>query len=243
MKISRKRRRQWMGFGVGLLLTVSTYVTLSMEANEQLLSLGPMNTGHQDLSCQSCHTPARGNTFQQLQANILFTVGLRKTEADFGAKNVDTKKCQQCHDRENDRHPLHRFAEPRFAEARKQIGAQTGKVECESCHMEHSGVRVTQTDIGYCQNCHQDTELNKDPLEISHAQLIAKAQWSTCLQCHDFHGNHVFHAAESLKDTIPVQVVRDYLNGAQSPYSKIKKYYPLDEEAWRQKQVASGKGS
>lgn len=233
MKISRRRRRQWIGFALGVLVTVATYVIISVESNEDMLSLGPMNTGHEELSCEACHTPAKGNVFQQLQANLMFSLGMRKTEVDFGVENVDTDKCLECHDRKNDRHPLHRFTEPRFAEARKNLGAETGQVECESCHVEHNGVRITQTNLGYCQNCHQDTNLKNDPLEISHAELIEEGMWTTCLQCHDFHGNHVFHAAESMKDTIPIKVVREYFAGEASPYADVKKYYPLKEEEWR----------
>ena len=231
MKISRKRKRQWIGFGVGLLVTACTYTYLSLPSNEASLSLGPMNTGHEDLSCEACHTSAKGNVFQQLQANVMFTFGMRKTVADFGTENVDTEKCQECHDRPNDRHPLHRFTEPRFAKARKNLGV----TNCESCHTEHNGVRVTQPNIGYCQNCHGDTEMNNDPLEISHKELVANEMWTTCLQCHDFHGNHVYHAAESMNDTIPLKIVREYLNGGKSPYSDVKKYFPLKEEEWKEK--------
>ena len=226
MNISRRRRRQWIGLGVGVFLTACTYVVLSMPANEAFLSKGPANTGHEDLSCQACHTPAKGNTFQQLQANVMHTFGLRRTEADFGTENVDNTKCLDCHDRENDRHPLHRFTETRFAEARKNLGV----TECESCHQEHNGVRVTQVEIGYCQNCHGDTEMKNDPLDVSHEELIAQEQWTTCLQCHDFHGNHLYKAAVNMKDTIPVQVVREYFDGGKDPYADKKKYYPLTEE-------------
>ncbi len=59
--------------------------------------------------------------------------------------------------------------------------------------------------------------------------------WSTCLQCHDFHGNHIYDAPEMLKDTLPLQTVREYLDGGTSPYADIKQYYPLEEEAWRER--------
>lgn len=233
MKISRKRKRQWIGFGVGVFLTLVTYTVLSLPSNEEMLSLGPMNTGHEDLSCQSCHTPAKGNAFQQVQANIMYALNMRKTEADFGTENVDTKKCLECHDRANDRHPLHRFKEPRFAEARKNLNITA----CEGCHLEHNGVRITQVNVGYCENCHGDTEMKNDPLEVSHKELIEKEMWSTCLQCHDFHGNHVYHAAESMKDTIPLTVIREYFDGGTSPYADVKKYYPLTEEEWNKAQT------
>ncbi len=237
MRISRKRRRQWIGFGLGIFMTCIAYVVLSMPNNEDFLSKGPMNTGHEDLSCESCHTPAKGTVFQQVQANIMFTIGLRRTAADFGTENVDNQKCLDCHDRPNDRHPLHRFTEPRFVDARKNIGVTF----CESCHQEHNGMRITQVDIGYCRNCHEDTELKNDPLEISHKELVEQAQWSTCLQCHDFHGNHLYEAAESLKDTIPITVVRAYFDGGPSPYADQKKHYPLSEAEWKKKKTAAKK--
>ncbi len=231
MRISRRRQRQWIGFGVGILITVVAYVTLSIPANEAFLSKGPMNKGHEGFSCESCHTPARGNVFQQLQANIMKAVGMRKTEADFGTENVDNKKCLDCHDRANDRHPLHRFTEPRFVEARKAIGV----TYCESCHEEHNGLRITQVNTGYCENCHGDTEMKNDPLEVSHAELIAQEKWTTCLQCHDFHGNHLYEAAESLQDTIPLPVVRAYFDGGKSPYADKKKFYALTEEEFKKR--------
>jgi hypothetical protein len=231
MKISRKRKRQWIGFGVGVFVTAVTYTVLSLPDNEQMLSKGPMNVGHENMSCETCHTPAKGNAFQQIQANLMYSVGLRKTEADFGAENVDTKKCLECHDRANDRHPMHRFEEARFVEARKNLGV----TNCESCHNEHFGLRVSQTNTGYCQNCHGETNLKNDPLEISHAELIAKEMWTTCLQCHDFHGNHVFKTAESMHDTIPLKLVREYFEGGKTPYADIKKYQSLTEEEWKKR--------
>jgi len=229
MKISRKRKRQWIGFGLGIFTTALMYTYLSLPSNEEMVSLGEMNTGHESLSCESCHTPARGNVFQQVQANFMFSIGLRNTEVDFGTENVDTKKCLECHDRENDRHPLHRFEEPRFAKARQNLGV----TQCESCHEEHNGKRVTQVNIGYCVNCHEDTELKNDPLEISHEELIEKEMWTSCLQCHDFHGNHIYRTPESMQDTIPIVTVREYLDGGLSPYSELKKFYPVSEEEWK----------
>lgn len=233
MKISRKRQRQWIGLGVGLFITAVAYTILSLPSNESMLSLGTMNTGHEDLSCNSCHSPAEGNVFQQAQANLMFRLGMRRTEADFGTENVDNLKCLQCHDRPNDRHPLHRFEEPRFVEARKNIGVTV----CESCHNEHNGVRITQPEVGYCQNCHEDTEMKNDPLEVSHKELIEQEMWSTCLQCHDFHGNHIYHAAESMADTIPLATVKKYFNGDKSPYADVKKYYALTEEELNKKET------
>lgn len=230
IKISRRRRRQWIGFGIGVFGTIITYTILTIPVNEDFLSKGPMNTGHENLSCESCHTPAKGTVFQQFQANVMFTFGLRKTETDFGTENVDNTKCLSCHDRPNDRHPLHRFTEARFAEARKNLGVTM----CESCHTEHNGVRITQVDMGYCKNCHSETKLKSEPLDLSHAELIDQEMWTTCLQCHDFHGNHVYLVAEQMKDTIPLIVVKEYFDGGKSPYSDIKKYKALTETDLRE---------
>ncbi|NLR90777.1 cytochrome c3 family protein [Flammeovirga agarivorans] len=232
LKISRKRRRQWIGMSFGIFITSIAYVVLSHPANEEYLSKGPLNTGHEELQCSSCHTTAKGNVFQQMQANIMFSVGLRRSEANFGTENVDNNKCLACHERENDRHPLHRFEEPRFANARKEIGV----TNCESCHQEHNGVRITQLDVGYCRSCHEETEMKNDPLDVSHKELIGAKQWNTCLQCHDFHGNHIFHAAESIKDTIPIEEIRAYFNGGDSPYAQEKKFYATTEEEFLNQQ-------
>lgn len=220
MKISRKRKRQFIGMMFGIFLTSCAYTLLSIPSNEKYLSKGPVNTGHEELECSACHSNAKGNVFQQIQANIMFMAGMRGTEADFGKMNVDNTKCLSCHDRPNDRHPGHRFLEPRFEEARIKIAPQ----QCESCHKEHNGVRLTITNTGYCINCHEDLKVKKDPLEISHEQLIKQGQWTTCLQCHDFHGNHKMETAQSIKDTIPVSKIIEYIKGGVDPYSFEKKY-------------------
>lgn len=220
MQISPKRKRQFIGILVGVVLSVCIQVFLSLPSNESYVSLGPMNTGHEKLTCESCHTKAKGNVFQQVQANLMYTLGKRKSEADFGTENVDTKKCQSCHDRPNDRHPVHRFKEPRFAKARKQIDA----TNCETCHLEHNGVRLTIDNTVFCQNCHQELELKEDPLDVPHTELIKNAQWTTCLQCHDFHGNHIRKAPEHMKDTLSMETIRKYIKGSASPYGELKKY-------------------
>lgn len=225
--ISRKRKRQVLGFSIGLFLAVITYVMLSIPANEHFLAKGSMNKGHEDLKCVACHIEAKGNVFQQIQINTLVVLGMRKKLSDFGLEDVDNHKCQGCHDRPNDRHPVHRFKETRFSDARKNIEATV----CETCHREHQGQRITLETSSYCVNCHQDTELKNDPLEISHDDLIEKEMWSTCLQCHDFHGNHEMNTAESMKDTIPLIVIREYFEGAASPYADIKKYIADKPEA------------
>lgn len=225
MKISRRRKRQVIGALVGFVATCIAYVWLSLPQNEALVSLGPMNTGHENLECIDCHTPARGNAFQQIEANFYHLIGQRDHPVQFGTKNVDTRKCQGCHDRPNDRHPVHRFKEPRFDDARKNIKI----TECETCHLEHNGVRLTINRSIFCVNCHSDLELKNDPLDVSHEELIAAEEWETCLQCHDFHGNHIMKTADQMKDTIPMAKVRAYFEGEASPYSDTKKYLPKEK--------------
>lgn len=224
LSISPKRKRQVMGICLGLLFSAISYTVLSLPSNENLLTLGPANTGHDELACQDCHTKAPGTAIQQIEANFMHFIGNRKTEVDFGHLDVDTKKCQGCHDRPNDRHPMHRFHEPRFAETRKKLAV----TECETCHKEHAGVRLTLPleQMTYCSNCHDDLVVNNDPLDVSHEQLIAQEKWTTCLQCHDFHGNHFMETPKLMRDTISIDELKAYFDGGDSPFSDQKKYDP-----------------
>lgn len=222
MYISPKRKRQVIGMCAGVLLSVVAYVVLLIPSNEDLVSLGPMNTGHEELQCIDCHTKAPGTALQQIQANFMHMIGARNNDVEFGHLDVDTKKCQGCHDRPNDRHPVHRFQETRFADARKNIEV----TQCETCHLEHQGVRLTiaVNEATYCKNCHEDLDMKNDPLDVPHAQLIKEEKWSTCLQCHDFHGNHFMKTAEHMKDTVSIEALKAYFEGGESPYSDRKKY-------------------
>lgn len=223
------RKRQYIGSLIGIAIGLVIFIILPLKQSEDFLSLGPMNTGHEGLSCNACHTDAKGNLVQQIQSNLAFAVGLRKTEVDFGTENVDNKKCLECHDRPNDRHPTHRFLETRFKEAVANIDA----TQCETCHREHNDTRIVLKDASFCVNCHYDLEVKNDPVDIPHEKLIAEEQWSTCLQCHDFHGNHIYQVAENIKDTIPIQKIQEYLKGGEDPFSTKKKHLPLSEEEWR----------
>ncbi len=222
----RKRQRigSFIGIGIGILI----FILLPLKQSEDFLSLGPMNTGHEGLSCNTCHTDAEGTLIQQITSNVSFTLGQRKSPVDFGTENVDNKKCLACHDRPNDRHPTHRFFEPKFADAVKVINAK----ECETCHREHNDTRIVLKDAAFCVNCHSELEVKNDPVDIPHSQLIKEEKWSTCLQCHDFHGNHVYEVAEKMKDTIPIQQINAYLKGGPDPFSNEKQHLPLSEEEW-----------
>lgn len=228
LKISPLRQRQFIGGIIGLVIGIAAFFTLTLEANETYISIGPMNAGHQEVSCVACHTDAKGNLLQQLQSNISHTVGARKNGVDFGTQDVTLNNCLECHDRPNDRHPNHRFSEPRFKDAIKKIDATT----CITCHSEHHGERVTVTPINYCMNCHQDLVVENDPLDIDHKTLIKNKEWFTCIQCHDFHGNHRYKVPEHLKDTIPMKKIDIYFKGGTDPYGNDKKYIGLSQTEW-----------
>ena len=78
--------------------------------------------------------------------------------------------------------------------------------------------------MDFCQHCHEDIEVNNDPLAVSHEQLILNQEWNTCLQCHDYHGNHIFAPSTKLNDTIPVHQVLEYYKGGKDPYGDVKKF-------------------
>lgn len=174
------------------------------------------NPGHVDLECTECHREAPGSTRQQLQAKVKHLLGLRAGDIDFGMRSVNNAACIGCHDNPDDRHPAHRFLEPRFEAARREIAPQ----QCVSCHREHTGTRVSQTDAGFCATCHSDMALEDDPTRPTHAVLIRDKRWDTCLTCHDFHGNHAHDPPQDLKDAIAPGTIAAYLRAAESPYGE-----------------------
>ncbi|WP_248722688.1 cytochrome c3 family protein [Seonamhaeicola sp. ML3] len=228
LKVNPLRKRQIIGSLVGLVVGVTLFYVLTLESTEKYVSIGPMNTGHQDLSCFTCHADAKGNLMQQLQSNVSHAFGAREESVDFGTQDVTVDNCLECHDRPNDRHPTYRFSEPRFKDAIKNIDATT----CITCHTEHKEERVSVASIDYCMNCHQELVVENDPLDMSHEEIIAKAQWTTCIQCHDFHGNHRYEVPEKMKDTIPMLHVQKYFDGGEDPYGTDKKYIALSQEEW-----------
>lgn len=176
-------------------------------------SYGP---GHEDLACSDCHLKAPGTIRQQLQAKAKHLLGLRDSSADFGMREVDSPSCTRCHQNPNDRHPTHRFFEPRFAQARRELGPQT----CVNCHREHTGGRLSQTNTGFCSSCHGDLAIKNDPTRPTHEALAHDRRWETCLTCHDFHGNHTHTPPTDLQNAITPAAVVAYLRRAQSPYGE-----------------------
>jgi hypothetical protein len=150
---------------------------------------------------------------QQLQANARFVIGLRETPADFGNTDVTNQDCIACHERPFDRHPVFRFNEPRFEQARANLAPH----QCQSCHREHSGVKVVAQST-YCSECHSDLDLENDPIDIPHRALVDDERWDTCLGCHDFHGNHRFEPPTKLRLKVPTWRVEAYFAGGSSPY-------------------------
>ncbi len=205
-----QRRKVYAGTA---LVPVIALGILLMPGQERLRAAGPANTGHEQLDCAQCHTAADGTVRQQVQANVRNFVGLRAVGADFIHKEVGNVDCLACHQNNDDRHPVYRFNEPRFAEAREAIGPQS----CVNCHVEHSGRRAT-VDPTFCVNCHVDTKIQQDPIVPTHANLIALEEWGSCLGCHDFHGNHVRTTPTRLEGLLPEVDIAEYLAGGRPIY-------------------------
>ncbi len=184
-------------------------------------ALGPMNTSHENLECKACHKEAPGTFRQQVGHNAQALMGLHSHDwVPVGFAPVDNKACIGCHNRPNDRHPVSRFMETRFAEQRSTLGPH----ECNNCHGEHHGKRVAGVENGFCVNCHQDLEVSFDSAQPSHAELIEKDAWETCLQCHDFHGNHIREVPNRLADGIATETILRYLDGGADPYGTEKTF-------------------
>jgi Cytochrome c3 len=206
-------------YALGAALATAALAAVVMPQVARFHAKGPANTGHAELACTDCHKEAPGNTRQQLQAKVQFWLGRRANDVAFGHDKVGNEPCAGCHAREQDSHPVHRFLEPRFAEARAALGAES----CVSCHREHTGVRVTMPATA-CATCHGDLDLKREPLDVSHRELVARKDWQTCLGCHDFHGNHKRTTPTRLNAAFPAAAIRDYLAGGPSPYGNDMKY-------------------
>jgi ferredoxin-NADP reductase/bacterioferritin-associated ferredoxin len=196
---------------------------LLMPGLQDLRPHGHPNVGHEKLECVACHAESAGSTRQTLQAKVKHALGLRATGAVLGTQPVTSATCIQCHANPDDRHAPNRFLEPRFQQAR----AETGAHQCVSCHREHSAARVTAAHPGYCASCHQDLKVKEDRTSPSHDVLVRQKRWDTCLQCHDYHGNHRWNAPLTLQDAATLQSLQRYLKGGASPYgSTIVKARP-----------------
>lgn len=208
MAISRKRQR--IGYLVGASVAVLEIGLLMSPNLDAAHAKGPMNVGHETLTCDECHQSARGTLRQQIQANVAYALGTRTLAVDFGFAPVTSRECSSCHDRPKDRHPVSRFLEPRFSEARRETQAH----RCVGCHAEHTGVRVS-SGSEFCSHCHDDLRNEGDDL---HKEVAGQDQWQSCLRCHDFHGNHTNKVPETLDTAYPESIVKQYLVDGESPY-------------------------
>lgn len=174
---------------------------------------GAMTPGHEAVDCNACHLPAAGSLRQQVQANVYHLIGQRQHAAMLGHLPVKALVCHECHIRPNDRHPVYRFQEPRFSEAVKQIDARS----CLTCHQEHQGRRISAP-LDYCSACHEPLRLKNDPLDVPHDVLIEQGNWSSCLTCHDFHGNHIGAPPAQLSAAMSLETVASYFESGKDPY-------------------------
>ena len=55
-------------------------------------------------------------------------------------------------------------------------------------------------------------------------------KWDTCIQCHDFHGNHEMQVPEAIKDTISKKELNDYYRGGDDPFGDVKTYMAILNE-------------
>ncbi len=218
MSLNKSRLRY-----VALLLMIPAAVlgatTLFTPNFNSIVAHGPIQLGHSELACADCHWDSTGTVRQQVQANVAFALGNRATAVDFGYQVVTSAQCLHCHERPNERHPIYRFNEPRFAEVRQDINANS----CLGCHTEHQDARVSVTNT-VCSHCHQDLKLSNDPLDIAHEQLVEDKHWDTCLGCHDFHGNHAHKAQSHVSEAFNVGVIRSYFKNGDNPYGSEKHY-------------------
>lgn len=180
---------------------------------------GPLISAHADVACVACHTRTSGTVRQQVQAQVQYVLGLRQTPVDFGYAEVGSEQCLACHSRPNERHPIYRFREPRFAKAVEQVDARS----CLGCHSEHVPQIVTVVPT-LCQACHDNLKVKNDPVDTSHEHLVSRQDWGSCLGCHDFHGNHPMKPPTRISEALSESDVWGYLQGGDDPFGRPKLY-------------------
>ena len=197
----------------GLIVALIGGVLLVIPGSEDWHAAGPHNTGHTKTDCGECHAPAPGNFAGQALTNMLHVVGIADSATPFIYTPAGNDQCLACHENPDDRHPVAKFMKAEFAAARDAAAVQY----CLSCHQQHLGVRVTVTPR-VCRNCHEETALGDDPVDISHTTLISEQRWETCLGCHDFHGNHERTVPDRMSQALTEEQIRQYFDGGESPY-------------------------
>lgn len=221
-----RRTPRYYGYVFGFFVAVVFLAGVLIPPHNQFIAPGQMNIGHEKLKCSDCHRDGLGTARQQLQAKLQFWLKKRQSDVSFGYKAVSNETCLDCHSRPYDRHPSHRFFEPKFEQARRETNAQM----CTACHADHKGVRIALTDTGFCRSCHKDTVVKKDPLDTPHKELFAANKWGTCLGCHDFHGNHDMEISKRMNDTIKESLIRKWFAGKIGPIYTLEKRTPSSTE-------------
>lgn len=194
-------------------------LALTQTHSRTSLAYGPLISAHADVQCVECHVPSRGTVRQQVQAQVRYAIGLRQSSVDFGYSAVTSEACLSCHARPNERHPIYRFREPRFAAALVQIDARS----CLGCHTEHSPM-IVSAEPTFCKACHEDLRLKNDPIDVAHDTLIEQANWASCLRCHDFHGNHRHVPPLAVRSGISEMEIRAYFSDGPDPFG-ARKYF------------------
>lgn len=201
-------------FLIALLVVIGTRKSYG----DEFIAAGPLNTGHEEISCVECHKDEEGTIREQLQGQIDSYLHAGSESPFFVKRPLQSGDCISCHDKGADRHPIHRFNEPKFSQAKQSIHPE----KCTSCHLEHNGKRITIDNRAFCIHCHDNLKLKKDPIKPSHSLLIENSNWESCLQCHDYHGNHIRETPTNYKDTISQEDIKIYFEGGKDPYSKEK---------------------
>lgn len=210
-----------------LSLPLCTVGALAVSSNHlsNLVAHGPIQQGHSGIDCMDCHKPSVGTVRQQLQAKLAYTLNKRTNPVDFGYQPVISKFCLECHQRPNERHPVYRFNEPRFSNARNDLHANS----CLGCHSEHRYQRVS-VDINFCSHCHEKLSIKNDPIDIPHSSLASDAAWDTCLGCHDFHGNHEHKPETIVSKRISHSRIQTYFADGEDPYGTTRIYNAITNE-------------
>lgn len=208
---------KWYGYRIGAVAALLPSLWLLPTLQASVPHHQP-TVGHEKLECVDCHKSAPGTLRQQLQAKVDHLRGRRELPAAFVYEPVTNRVCEGCHQRADDRHPPHRFMEPRFQDVRASLAPQ----HCVSCHREHENLRVTLPDTQFCAACHKELNVKQDRVTPTHAELIRDGRWESCLGCHDFHNNHAWKEPERLSDAIAPERIRDYFSSGGSPYGDVK---------------------
>ena len=221
MKFDSKTKLRFLAVIISMPIFALAAVAVSVPEFKFMIAHGPIQKGHENVDCTGCHVLATGTSRQQIQAKFKSMVGLRKSGADFGYIAVASESCLNCHERPNERHPIYRFNEPRFQQARVEIEATS----CMGCHSEHKDQRVVE-EVGqsFCVHCHDDLKLKEDPLDIDHVTLIKDGEWESCLGCHDFHGNHAHKPQLVVAEAFAPSAIEAYLENGVSPFGAEKLY-------------------